>query len=255
MLLREWADASWSLLVVRPTTLRDYQGKYRKHIDPVLGGREMADITRRDVQTWLLRLSPTVGKATLPILMTLYREANRYDICDNNPTLGVKKKPHIPKRRDFLTVEDIDALDFGPKHTDLFRFLARHGMRWSEVMSLRPEDIHGGYVFITRSADGPTKSAKSRQVPYLGYFRPDFPRNYTWARKKFMSRTNNLTIHSLRKTYAHMLKSRGIHPQVAQKLLGHSTIVLTMDLYTDVLPSELEEARHLLELPRQRVEE
>jgi integrase len=43
-----------------------------------------------------------------------------------------------------------------------------------------------------------------------------------------------------------LLKSSGVHPQVAQKLLGHSSIQMTMDLYTEVLPSELENAGTVL---------
>jgi integrase len=43
--------------------------------------------------------------------------------------------------------------------------------------------------------------------------------------------------HDLRHTAATYLLSRGVHPKVVQELLGHSSITLTMDVYSHVLPS------------------
>ena len=43
--------------------------------------------------------------------------------------------------------------------------------------------------------------------------------------------------HDLRHTSATMLLSEGIHPKIVQERLGHSTISLTMDTYSHVIPS------------------
>ena len=40
------------------------------------------------------------------------------------------------------------------------------------------------------------------------------------------------TIHSLRHTFATTLAEKGIHPSTAQKMLGHSDIRMTLDIYT-----------------------
>jgi integrase len=53
---------------------------------------------------------------------------------------------------------------------------------------------------------------------------------------------HGITLHSLRKTYAYLLKTQGIHVTTAQKLLGHSDPVLTMKVYTLVKDSEIDEA-------------
>lgn len=250
MTLDEWAETCWSTLVVRERTLLDYRRKYRKNIAPHLGAKELTAITRMEVQAWVLKMTPTVGRACLPIIKTLYREALAYGMVEINPTVGVRRKPHIPPRRDFWTLDKIMAADFG-SHTEMFRFMAKHGLRWSEVMNLTDDDFiwvnNRQYVRVVRSEGGNvTKSRKPRLVPYNGHWSPDYPRNYKWARHVFQRQTDGLTIHSLRKTYAYWLKQRGVSMQVAQKLLGHSTITLTMDLYTDVMQDELENAAELL---------
>jgi integrase len=44
-------------------------------------------------------------------------------------------------------------------------------------------------------------------------------------------------LHDLRHTFATMLFASDVHPRVAQELLGHSRIEMTMDLYTGSVPA------------------
>lgn len=48
--------------------------------------------------------------------------------------------------------------------------------------------------------------------------------------------------HDLRHSAATILLSMGIHAKVVQELPGHSTITITMDVYSHVLPSMQQEA-------------
>jgi len=48
--------------------------------------------------------------------------------------------------------------------------------------------------------------------------------------------------HALRHTYATRLMENGIHPKVAQELLGHSTCDITMAVYSHVLPDQMKQA-------------
>lgn len=48
--------------------------------------------------------------------------------------------------------------------------------------------------------------------------------------------------HALRHTYATRLMENGIHPKVAQELLGHSTCDITMAVYSHVLPEQMKKA-------------
>ena len=49
------------------------------------------------------------------------------------------------------------------------------------------------------------------------------------------------TLHGLRHSYATALLSANVHPAVVQSALGHSSIMLTIDTYSHVMPG-LEEA-------------
>ena len=47
----------------------------------------------------------------------------------------------------------------------------------------------------------------------------------------------NIRFHDLRHTCATLLLSKGVHPKLVQELLGHSSIEITLDTYSHVLPS------------------
>ena len=53
--------------------------------------------------------------------------------------------------------------------------------------------------------------------------------------------------HDLRHTAATLLLAQECHPNVVQELLGHSSIAVTMDIYSHVMPTPLqrEAAEHL----------
>ena len=46
-----------------------------------------------------------------------------------------------------------------------------------------------------------------------------------------------MRFHDLRHSAATILLIAGMHPKVVQERLGHSTIAMTMDIYSHVLPS------------------
>jgi len=56
-----------------------------------------------------------------------------------------------------------------------------------------------------------------------------------------------IRFHDLRHTAATLLLVQGVHPKIVQDLLGHSTINLTMDVYSHVLPNLQEEAATKME--------
>jgi integrase len=52
----------------------------------------------------------------------------------------------------------------------------------------------------------------------------------------------HMRFHDLRHSAATLLLSMGVNPKVVQEILGHSTISMTMDVYSHVLPSMQQEA-------------
>jgi integrase len=51
-----------------------------------------------------------------------------------------------------------------------------------------------------------------------------------------------MKFHELRHSAASLLLSMGVHPKIVQELLGHSTVSITLDIYSHALPSLQKEA-------------
>jgi integrase len=60
----------------------------------------------------------------------------------------------------------------------------------------------------------------------------------SWSLHQALERAGlpRIRVHDLRHTAATLLLSQGVHPKVVQELLGHSSITLTLDTYSHVLP-------------------
>lgn len=56
----------------------------------------------------------------------------------------------------------------------------------------------------------------------------------------------NIHFHSLRHTYASMMLQADVHPKVVQEIIGHSTIGMTLDTYSHVMPGLKEAAAEKL---------
>ena len=50
------------------------------------------------------------------------------------------------------------------------------------------------------------------------------------------ARLPRITFHDLRHTCASLLFQRNVHPKFVQELLGHASIVITLDTYSRMLP-------------------
>jgi integrase len=73
--------------------------------------------------------------------------------------------------------------------------------------------------------------------------RPIQPRSLSNAFLRFARRHGaQIRLHDLRHSHATHLLAAGVHPKIAQERLGHSSIGITLDLYSHVLPGMQEEA-------------
>ena len=245
MKVNEWTETLWGILNIRPKTLLDYKRLYKRQLEPVIGNTEINEVASVDLQRKLLTLPPQTSRHTLMLAKTIWREALLYGITNKNPTIGLRspKIQETPKK--FFTWDEVNERDWGA-YNEQIRFLALHGLRWSEAAVIEESDIHDGFVWINRSFHGPVKSRTSiRKVPYLGHFER-FPMSYKPLQKA--ANRHGVTVHSFRRTYAYLLKTQGIHVTTAQKLLGHSDPMMTLKVYTSVLDSEIDFALEKLSL-------
>ena len=79
--------------------------------------------------------------------------------------------------------------------------------------------------------------------------KPISPRNFI---RHFKQTVQNLGIpdlspHSLRHSHASLLLASGVNPKIVQERLGHSSITLTLNTYSHVIPSLQEEAARRLD--------
>ncbi len=238
-----FALATIALLPIREKTRKNYFSVYKCHIKPTLENIEITDVKRADVQLAILGLSPQTAAMTLALIKTIYREALGQEIVEYSPAHSVKGPGNIVPRKAFLTWDQLNSHHYGKYNTQI-RFLALHGLRWSEAMALQPDDFRDGRVYINKSIHGSTKSQSGiRSVPHVSEFKflPATPKALRLKLAPY-----GVGIHSLRHTYAYILKSQGVHVTTAQKLLGHSDPRVTMAVYTAVLDTEIDDVGTLL---------
>ena len=239
MLVDEWVETVWKVLQVRPKTIHDYKRLYRRHLSPVIGKTDINKVEASAIQRKLLSLPPKTARHTLMLAKNIWREGENYGVVRVSPLTKLRTPAIQVVQKKFLTWDEVNELDWG-RYNDQIRFLALHGLRWSEAVALVPCDIHDGFVWVNKSVHGLCKSKASiRKIPYLGHFNV-FPKSYKPLQRAV--NRHGITVHSLRKTYAYLLKTQGIHVTTAQRLLGHSDPILTLKIYTGVLDSEIEEA-------------
>ena len=239
MQLNDYTNQLWQTLDLAPRTIANYSGAMSRYIVPTLGCKPIDEIKSEDLQDCLKTLPPQTKFATIMALRSVFRSAVERGHIESSPMDSIKAPKIKVSPKKFLKWDEITSYDFG-KQTSRIRFLALHGLRWGEAAALTEDDIKDGVVHVSKSKNGPTKSASgNRLVPYLGYFEV-FPKNQKAIAKAL--RPHGVTVHSLRKTYAYCLKSSKIHVTTASRLMGHSNPMITLKIYTAVLDEEIHES-------------
>lgn len=239
MQLSIFVDSLWDQLNITSKTKKNYVGAYTRYLQPNLGKMQLSEITKVQLIDAMSSLSQQSKYQTLMVARVIFREAVEREIIDDSPAARIKTPRVEVKPQKFLTWEELKEIDFG-FHSNRIRFLALHGLRYGEAAALTEADIFDGRVHINKSIHGATKTkAGVRSVPLMSPFTP-FPFYQDGIAK--VLRPYGVTVHSLRKTYAYMLKSSQVHVTTAAKLLGHSNPLVTMKIYTQVLDDEIDKS-------------
>ncbi len=167
------------------STLITDRGRIDRHIKPLLGNKQITELTLPQVQKFLTDVTEgatatkektktrgvarvTGGKGTavkaVSLLSAMYNYAIRKGWVENNPCKLVEK-PADEKRTRFLRKEEYQALgealrsDHGinPIAIDAIEVLALTGCRRNEILNLRPEniDIEGRCLRLAETKTGP----------------------------------------------------------------------------------------------------
>lgn len=213
------------------------------------------------------------------VLAAILDEAVRDRRLRVNPARGVElprrtKKPHV-----FLSHDDVSKLADASKHPTLVRVLAYCGFRWGEAVALRVKDVDTikRRIRIEQNAVrvdgkihvGTPKSHERRTVPYPRFLSaaidaachekhpddlvfPDPNGNYmrpphtgknrvSWMDAAVQSaKVARVTPHDLRHSAASFAVSAGANVKAVQRMLGHSSAAMTLDVYAELFDDDLD---------------
>jgi integrase len=224
-------------------------------------------------------LSPSYIRQAYYLLSSVCEYAIRTGQLFRNPTMGVKlPKPARAAERVFLTHEEVAKLaGAAPPPSDTFiRLLAYTGLRWGEATALHVRDVDLGRrrLDVCRAftdiggklVETTPKTHQARTVPLSPWLCRELtphvqererdllvfttPSGQPLRKSNFRRRIWNpavravgldgLTPHGLRHTAASLFVSAGTPPKVVQRILGHASITITLDLYGHLYPEEMD---------------
>ena len=219
----------------------------------------------------------SVVKRTHYVFSGILADAVRDNLLARSPAAGIKLPPTTRKRPIYLTHQQVDALAAAAgEYEGLVLLLAYTGLRWGEAVGLRVRDLDmlrrratiaenavqsGKQMFV-----GAPKGHKRRTVPlsefllpYLArqcegrgrddllfpgddgdHLRRPHPVSGWFAKAVAESKVPRTTPHDLRHTAASLAVSAGANVKAVQKMLGHASAAMTLDIYTDLFGDDLE---------------
>jgi len=236
----------------RHRTVQKIQSNLRYIIAYFGPGKKLDAITTAEVSRWRLHLlnqglaAATVNRR-LADLRAIMRRAVKWGVSVEVPEFDMVRLPSADDR--YLSDEEYSRiLSCCPTHLrHLVIFLAGTGARLSEATALTWGQVAADYtsVLFTR-----TKGGKSRGVPlptevqqllmdlkpnqvsledrvFLYDGRPFEDPKKAWQRARRRAGLSHVRVHDLRHYYAARLVRRGVPLYSVQRLLGHSSPVLT----------------------------
>lgn len=235
------------------------------HINKHFGNRLLNDITIADVQAFYNQRAKETSGANanryVTLLSILFNKAIEWgDYHQKNPAFGIKDERAENKRTRYLTLEELERLQTAcsERISPMIQCLVFTGMRRGELLSLRWEnvDLENGFIHLWK-----TKSGEARSVPIASklrdilealepkkegkVFEPSLAtlrRDYAAALEAAGLR-DDVTMHTLRHTFAsHFVMNTG-DLYALQKIVGHSTPAMSQryaHLAKNFLRSEME---------------
>lgn len=194
-----------------------------------------------------------------------------------NPARGVKLPKKSKRSNVYLSHEQIAALAAASGRPELIYTLAYTGIRWGEATGLQVQDVDfaAGVLRISRNLveltplnvqEGAPKSGKARLVPFplflaehlraacrgkIGaaavFTEPDGnllkrPQSQSgWFIKAVAAAgiDKHITPHDLRHAAASFAVASGAPVKMVQRMLGHESAAMTLDVYADLFESQL----------------
>lgn len=181
--------------VIKPSTFASYEVRWRTHIAPELGKRELGKLTRAGIEAFYVRLQQEYGvdarRKAQQIVHRLLDLAVRQGWLLRNPAdnIGMPRANGATIRA--LTDAEVDAIadKIDPRYRALVILLAESGLRVGEAVALRVRNVNGS-IYVEENAvevDGerivgtPKTEGSKRHVPVSPKLRAALKAHYDAA--------------------------------------------------------------------------
>jgi integrase len=271
----------------RETSRERARGIVARHIKPELGGYPLASLNHQLVQKWAGALSKTQGPTSVHKIVNVLSGALQMAVKDGrlpaNPAHGLNLPKVSKASKRYLThteVRDlagaVDELGRGIYRGQsngyglLVFVLAYCGLRWGEASGLRVNTIVeiGGIQIDSEPKDYEARSipvpatilaelktqveGKEAGSPVFAAARGGWLRGRVFRRGRLDEAAETigqpgLTPHELRHTAASLAISAGANVKAVQRMLGHASAAVTLDVYSDLFDSDLDAVSAALE--------
>ena len=263
----EWKEAHFDRY--KPSTRYIASRLLETRFLPALGEKPLDRIAPAEIRRWFdafSRTAPGNANRALDVLRQIMNFAVARGHIETNPTRGIERNRR-PRKTRFLSREEIarlhgvlDAEDAkgNRQHADIIRLLLLTGCRKNEILRLRHSEVRDDMLVLADSKTGPRKvplNARARRILARqprgeGAFvfpsprDPDRPRNDNltfWFRVRREAGIEDVRLHDLRHTHASHAAMSGVPIPVVSRLLGHSSVRMTLR-YAHLGDREIEQA-------------
>lgn len=219
---------------------------------------KIADIDRKTLyDTFMSKerdMAPSTWNQKKAFVKTCFKYAIGYFGLDiRNPADIIPSRKNRPKERDFWTPEQVDLiLDAAPSPSMrlLWALMAFAGLRIHEAMKAKPEDVRDGFLYVVgkggKAAKVPVSSRLSDEMARGNWDFSGICRSGSWKAMEKAARkalpdgfSGKATNHRLRHSFASNLCRNGCNPKSLQRLLRHSNIGTTLQIYSHVMEDDL----------------
>ena len=266
---KAWYDAKWDSFAYG--TQNCYRSAYLRALE-ALGNIPNTEVTPLDVQRILEQMkaqkySLKAVKTQKTVITTIYKYASLMGSAQTNPASYCEIPSNLSKEvREPPTEEELSVI-YADKQWLYPQVLLYTGCRRGEALALTYEDFDFENMTVnidkeiifksnepylvhrTKTSAGKRKvilvDALAEQIPKnkKGPLFSNTLRTFKTEWKHYCDRLGfEVTPHQFRHAYATMLYDAGIDVKMAQKLLGHSSIKMTQDIYTHIRESRLDDA-------------
>ena len=267
----EFLPARQQMGRLSPRTIQDYRWMAGRFLEPALGRRKVADVTREQVEQMVASLPGPQRNRVLALASRVFSLFETWEWREqrSNPCYGIERAREEARDR-VLSPSELSALakalnrheEQHPTSVSAIRTLMLSGLRVSEVLGIRWKDIdfETGRLVLPSTKTGRRIHDLAEPVLNILAELPRFNRcewvftstgtaaiTYRTVRKHFAlivdaTGLEDVRLHDLRRTVMTQAAAAGVGAHVLRDLLGHRTTAMA-DRYIRSLGSSVRQAR------------